>query len=92
MNGAPNCRLFPANNPWNQRIDKLPVASNSGKLVKSIGRGTGLHPDFGSGLYAGGPIGIPYTTVSHSQHKVNVRFHYSDNTAGGWSGTKSVTP
>jgi len=25
-------------------------------------------------------------------NKVNFRFHYSDNSAGGWSGTKSVTP
>jgi hypothetical protein len=25
-------------------------------------------------------------------NKVNVRFHYSDDSAGGWSGTKSVIP
>lgn len=83
VNGAPNCRLFPANNPWNQRVDKLPVAKNSGKIVKSIGRSTGLHPDFGSGLWDGGPIGIPYTTVSHSQAKVKVKFDYASESDKG---------
>ena len=28
-----------------------------------IGLGANVHADFGSGLYEGGPIGIPYTTV-----------------------------
>ena len=40
----------------------------------SIGLGTGLHADFGSGLWDGGPIGIPYTTVPGTQPKVNVTF------------------
>jgi hypothetical protein len=30
----------------------------------------GLHPDFGSGLYEGSPIGIPYVVVSANQAKV----------------------
>ncbi len=25
--GAPHCEIFPANNPWNQRVDRLPVAA-----------------------------------------------------------------
>ena len=83
VKGAPHCRIFPANNPWNQRADKLPVASNSAAIVKSIGRGTGLHPDFGSGLYNGEPIGIPYTTVSHNQHKVHVKFQYASESDKG---------
>ncbi|TML34812.1 MAG: hypothetical protein E6G29_09555 [Actinobacteria bacterium] len=83
VKGAPHCRIFPANNPWNQRVDKLPVASNSAAIVKSIGGGTGLHPDFGSGLYNGEPIGIPYTTVSHNQHKVHVKFQYASESDKG---------
>src|SRR4051794_26974142 len=43
------CAMFPANNPWNQRVDTLPVASNSDAIIATIGAGTGLHPDFGSG-------------------------------------------
>jgi hypothetical protein len=29
--GAPVCPIFPANNAWNQRVDRLPVAKNSAK-------------------------------------------------------------
>src|SRR5437763_16384399 len=65
VKGAPNCRIFPANNPWNQRPGKLPVASNSSQIVNSIGSGTGLPPDSGSGLSHVGPTGIRYTTVGH---------------------------
>src|SRR5205807_320774 len=57
------CQVFPASNPWNQRVDRLPVAKSSTTIVDSIGADTGLHPDFGSGLWDGGPIGIPITTV-----------------------------
>ena len=83
VKGAPNCPILPANNPWNQRVDKLPVASDSKAIVKSIGRNTGLHPDFGSGKWDGGPIGIPYTTVSHTQPKVKVRFDYASESDKG---------
>jgi hypothetical protein len=80
---APNCPVFPANNPWNQRVDKLPVASNSNAVVRAIGPSDPVHADFGSGLYNGGPIGIPYTTVSGRQHKVHVRFDYADESDKG---------
>jgi hypothetical protein len=35
---------------------------------------TGLHPDFGSGLYAGAPIGIPYVVVGAGQAPVAINF------------------
>jgi hypothetical protein len=76
--GAPSCPIFPANNPWNERVDKLPVAANSAQLIASIGVGTGLHPDFGSGLYDGQPIGIPFDVVSKSTPGARVTFDYSD--------------
>ena len=47
---ASSCPVFPANNAWNQRVDTLPVATNSDSIIATIGAGTGLHPDFGSGL------------------------------------------
>ena len=81
--GAPKCPIFPASNQWNQRVDKLPLAKNSGAIVTSIGRSTGLHPDFGSGHYAGARIGIPYTTVPGDQPKVHVRFHYAGESDKG---------
>jgi hypothetical protein len=81
--GAPKCRLFPSSNPWNLRVDGLPLHPRSAAIVKSIGRDTGLHPDFGSGNYKGAPIGIPYTTVSKSQKKVTLKFGYADQSDKG---------
>jgi hypothetical protein len=77
------CTVFPANNPWNQRVDKLPVAANSDAIVGAIGADQGMHADFGSGLYNGGPIGIPYTTVGRGQHKVHVKFGYASESDKG---------
>jgi hypothetical protein len=71
------CPIFPADNPWNQRVDRLPVAANSARLIASIGLTNPVHPDFGSGLYNGSPIGIPYTVVSNRTRRVPVRFQYS---------------
>jgi hypothetical protein len=81
--GAPKCPVFPKNNPWNQRVDKLPVVKNSAAIVSSIGVDGGLHADFGSGNYGGAPIGIPFTTVSKSQRKVHVSFDYADESDRG---------
>jgi hypothetical protein len=85
--GAPptiaGCPVFPATNPWNQRVDKLPVAANSATMIRSIGLNLPVHADFGSGLYDGQPIGIPYNVVSSGQAKVKVRFEYADESDKG---------
>ena len=75
---APRCPVFPSDNAWNQRVDALPVAANSAQLIQSIGAGTGLHADFGSGLWNGGPIGIPFDVVTRSTPRTSVRFDYAD--------------
>jgi hypothetical protein len=77
------CAVFPANNPWNQRVDKLPVAGNSDAIVRSIGVSKGMHADFGSGLYNGGPIGIPYVSVGRGQKRVHVKFDYASESDKG---------
>ena len=77
------CTVFPANNPWNQRVDKLPVTRNSDAIVRGIGVDEGMHADFGSGLYNGGPIGIPYTTVGKGRKRVPVKFDYADESDKG---------
>ncbi len=81
--GASSCHLFPRSSPWNQRVDKLPVTRNSGAIVRSIGVDRSMHADFGSGLWEGGPIGIPYTTVSAGQRRVPVSFEYADESDRG---------
>ena len=65
---------FPADNPWNTDISTAPVDSNSANLIASIGVGTGLHADFGSGEYNGGIIGIPYVIVGGTQTGVPIKF------------------
>ena len=80
---APECRIFPESNVWNRRVDRLPVHDRSRAIIRSIGRGEGLHPDFGSGLYEGRPIGIPITVVGDGQRKSRVRFQYADESDRG---------
>ncbi len=77
------CSLFPGDNVWNTPVDRLPVHANSQAYVNSIGPTAGLHPDFGSGLWDGGPIGIPYAVVPASQPRVPVTFDYAGESDPG---------
>ncbi len=77
-----NRTVFPADNPWNEDISKLPVDPNSAALIASIGLTTGLHPDFGT-VWDGAPNGIPYIYVSGKQPKVPVSFDYADESDPG---------
>ncbi len=81
--GARGCPVFPKNNPWNQRVDRLPVHSNSDAIVRSIGVDETMHADFGSGLYEGGPIGIPFVTVGKGRQRVPVSFEYASESNRG---------
>jgi hypothetical protein len=81
--GAPRCPVFPASNPWNQRVDRLPVAANSDAIIRSIGPDETMHADFGSGLWEGGPIGIPLTVVREAQAKSRVTFQYASESDKG---------
>jgi hypothetical protein len=80
---APRCPVFPASNAWNRRVDKLPVAANSATMIRSIGLNTGVHADFGSGLWDGGPIGIPYDIVTSKTPRSKASFEYSDESDHG---------
>lgn len=75
-------RPFPDNNPWNTDISKAPVDPNSAAIIRKIGAQKSLRADFGSGLWEGAPIGIPYVVVSGQQAPVPVVFteygHESD--------------
>ncbi len=78
-----SCPVLPANNPWNQRVDRLPVAKNSAQLIAAIGLNAPVHPDFGSGRYAGAPIGIPYALVTDKTPRVPVHFKYASQSDPG---------
>src|SRR5262249_31878328 len=78
-----NCPGLPVNNVWNARIDTLPVHTNSAAYVGRIGLSSPGHSDFGSGLWDGGPIGIPFITVPGNQTKIPITFDYSDESDPG---------
>ncbi|CAN5742155.1 hypothetical protein BH18ACI5_BH18ACI5_09340 [soil metagenome] len=78
-----SCPVLPANNIWNTPVDTLPVLSNSASMVTTIGAARGLHADFGSGLWGGGPIGIPFITVPGTHTKYSATFDYADESDPG---------
>jgi hypothetical protein len=78
-----NCTVFPADNIWNAPVDQLPVAPNSSTFINTIGARSIVHADFGAGLWAGGPIGIPYITVPGTQTKYPATFLYYDESDPG---------
>ncbi len=80
---APRCPILPASNPFNQRVDSLPIAADSATLINSIGADATAKADFGSGTYDGGPIGIPYKVVTGKQQRVPVSFEYADESDKG---------
>ena len=73
MNGV---SIFPPDDIWNVAVDQLPVDPHSAGYVSKIGAGTSLHPDFGSGLWDGHKIGIPFNIVTGSVAKTTVTFYY----------------
>ncbi len=77
------CPLLPADNIWNVRVDGLPVAANSASYISAIGTTRTMHPDFGAGMWDGGPIGMPFVTVPGSQPRVPVTFDYDDESDPG---------
>ncbi len=77
---APDCPVFPAASPWNQRVDRLPVASGS-KAFIAASRITRLHPDFSDSDADG--YGIPFTVVDAGTPPAAVRFEYADESDPG---------
>lgn len=49
---------FPASDLWNKDISSEPVDPKSGDYIDFIGLTSTLHPDFGSGTWAGQYMGI----------------------------------
>jgi hypothetical protein len=72
------CSIFPADNPWNQRVDSLPVRAESDTWVTSAGRARKLHVDFG------GEYGMPFIVVPAEQPMVPINFtDYGDESDPG---------
>ena len=69
---------------WNQDVSTAAVDSNSTAIINFIGGSIGLHADFGSGLYQGSTIGIPYVVAGAQQPEIPVNFTaYGDESDPG---------
>jgi len=72
--------IFPANNSWNEDVSAMPIDPYSNQIIAAISA-SHLKADFGSGLYDGVSIGIPFNVVCGNQPKIKVTFR-----ANGYDG------
>jgi hypothetical protein len=80
---AENIQVFPADNPWNKDISAEPVDPYNTQIIAGISSNV-IKADFGSGLWQGAPIGIPYVVVCGNQAKVPIHFtDYGDESDPG---------
>ena len=70
---AENIAIFPTNNAWNTDISQSTIDPFNTQIITALG-GYSIKADFGSGLWEGAPIGIPYVVVCGSQTKYPVTF------------------
>lgn len=77
------CALFPSGSHWRADVTGLPVHPDSDALIAAIGADRTVKADFGSGLWEGGPIGIPFAVVPADQRRVPVTFDYADESDPG---------
>ncbi|HEV8322529.1 MAG TPA: hypothetical protein VG389_13015 [Myxococcota bacterium] len=82
VNTSLSCAVFPSDNPWNTDVSAYPLSPLSDTYIDSMGRTTGLHPDFGT-VWAGAPNGIPYVVVPGTQPLVPVTFTWWDESDPG---------
>jgi hypothetical protein len=68
---AENIAIFPADNPLNTDISQAPVDPYNTQIIAALSTYS-CKADFGSGLWEGAPIGIPYVVVCGNQTKYSV--------------------
>ncbi len=80
---AENIQQFPSDNAWNQDISNAAVDPYNTQIIAGIASNV-IKADFGSGLWAGVPIGIPYIVVCADQSKIAINYtDYGDESDAG---------
>jgi hypothetical protein len=80
---AENIQIFPADNPWNLDISTAAIDPYNTQIIAGFSSNT-IKADFGSGLWNGAPIGIPYVVVCGSQPKTTINYtDYGDESDTG---------
>lgn len=77
---AENIAIFPADNAWNLDISAAPVDPYNSQIIAGFASNV-IKADFGSGLWEGAPIGVPYIVVCGTQARYPVVFR-----ANGYDG------
>jgi hypothetical protein len=75
------CQVFPSDNPWNQRVDGLPLNAQSATYIANMAPTTHLHADWGD--WSTNHYGIPWQTVPGSQPMVPMTFTYASESDPG---------
>ncbi len=78
------CPIFPADNPWNTRVDDpqaYAVHPSSATYIASMSPNNHLHADWGD--WSSSKYGIPWETVPASQAMVPMTFDVSDESDPG---------
>lgn len=71
-----------ASDPWRTSVAGAAVDPNSAAMIAQLGR-SALHADFGSGIYDGSTMGIPYIVVN-GQPNITVKYNaYADESDPG---------
>ena len=70
---AENIAIFPTNNAWNTDISQSTIDTYNTQIIAALSSYV-IKADFGSGLWQGAPIGIPYVVICGSQTKYPVTF------------------
>lgn len=71
-------KAFPADDPWNQNIENFPLHPEFARIQNEMDtlapgwQTVDIRADFGSGTYAGSPIGIPYIVAPIDQPLVPI--------------------
>jgi hypothetical protein len=83
-----NISIFPSGHPINTDVSLANTDSRSAAIISLLAGGNPhVKADFGSGIYAGSTIGIPYVVVCNSQPKLTVTFR--SNSYDGNYGSES---
>lgn len=65
------CQVFPADNPWNTRVDSTPVFASSAKIIGAQAKGHSIHLDLGTTETY---YGIPVNVAKADQPRLPLRF------------------
>ena len=80
---AENIQIFPADNAWNLDISSAATDPYNTQMIAGFASNV-IKADFGSGLWNGAPIGIPYIVVCGNQPKTAINYtDYGDESDPG---------